>query len=45
MDAFGTGRFVLYREVVHSLEVEIDYYKISKCVLYREVFFLLCPLF
>ena len=41
MDLLGPALFVLYREVVLSLEVKMYYYnreKASKCVLYREVF-------
>ena len=41
MDTFGTSDFVLYREVVPSLEVKMYQYNregTSECVLYREVF-------
>ena len=39
----GTSHFVLYREVVLSSEVKMYWYNregTSKCVLYREVFFI-----
>ena len=47
----GTRHFVLYREVVLSSEVKSTSiigkwnFGTLKCVLYREFFFLLCPLF
>ena len=38
MDTFGTGHFVLYREVVLSSEVEIEEGGTSVCVLHRKAF-------
>ena len=40
MDTFGSGHFVLYREVVLSSEVKMYWYnsEATSSVLYREVF-------